>query len=199
MKFGIFSQLQMPRPWAPDTERRLFWDTLDQFAAAEQAGFEYAWLPEMHFFAEIGHCSSPEMLLAALSQRTTSMRLGFAVVVTSVHNPAFIVERVSTLDVLSRGRAEFGVGRGSSSYVVEGLGFDPAADRDVSREVMEAALEMFKHERFPGYDGQHIKMPPRYVLPRPIQTPHPPLWLAASTFDTYEKAASLGAGVIGVA
>jgi alkanesulfonate monooxygenase SsuD/methylene tetrahydromethanopterin reductase-like flavin-dependent oxidoreductase (luciferase family) len=198
MKFGLMTQIQMPRPWTERTERQAFWDNLDQAVAAEAAGFEHFWITEQHFFIEIGHSSCPDMFLAALSQRTSRMRLGFGVVLMPVHNPFRIAEKVGTLDVLSNGRAEFGAGRGTSPYVVEGLGFDPAVGREVGREAMDAVLSMFENELFPGYKGQHFDLPARHVVPRPIQRPHPPIWVAASNFETWEHAGRQGFGCIGV-
>lgn len=198
MKFGLMTQIQMPRPWTETTEREAFWNNLDQAVAAEAAGFDHFWITEQHFFIEIGHSSCPDMFLAALSQRTHRMRLGFSVILMPVHNPFMIAETVATLDVLSRGRAEFGAGRGTSPYVVEGLGFDPAEGREVGREAMEAVLSMFEHELFPGYKGQHFDLPPRHVVPRPTQRPHPPIWVAASNFETWAHAGRQGFGCIGV-
>jgi alkanesulfonate monooxygenase SsuD/methylene tetrahydromethanopterin reductase-like flavin-dependent oxidoreductase (luciferase family) len=198
MKFGLMGQIQMPRPWDELTERKAFWHGIDQAVAAEHAGFEYFWLTEQHFFIEIGHCSSPEMFLAALSQKTTRLRLGFGVILMPCHNPFYIAERVATLDVLSNGRAEFGAGRGTSPYMVEALGFKTEDGRDVGREALEAVLLMFDHEKFPGYRGKHFDLPSRYVVPRPIQRPHPRIWVAASNLDTYAHAGRQGFGVIGV-
>lgn len=198
MKFGLMAQIQMPRPWEETTERKAFWHALDQAVAAEHAGFTYFWLTEQHFFIEIGHCSSPEMFLAALSQRTTRLRLGSGVILMPCHNPFYIAERVATLDVLSNGRAEFGAGRGTSPYMVEALGFKTEDGRDVGREALDAVLLMYDHEKFPGYKGKHFDLPSRYVVPRPIQRPHPPIWVAASNLETYEHAGRQGFGVIGV-
>ena len=198
MKFGLMTQIQMPRPWTEQTERQVFWDNLEQAVAAEAAGFEHFWITEQHFFIEIGHSSCPEMFLAALSQRTTRMRLGFGVILMPLHHPFRIAEKVATLDILSKGRAEFGAGRGTSPYVVEGLGFDPAVGREVGREAMDAVLSMFENELFPGYKGQHFDLPARHVVPRPIQRPHPPIWVAASNFETWEHAGRQGFGCIGV-
>lgn len=192
------TQIQMPRPWTETTEREAFWHGLDQVVAAENAGFKYFWITEQHFFIEIGHCSCPDMVLAALSQRTKTIRLGFGVILMPCHNPFMIAERVATLDVLSNGRAEFGAGRGTSPYMVEGLGFDPKIGRDVGREALEAVVSMFANEKFPGYKGAHFDLPARHVVPRPIQRPHPPIWVAASNFETYEHAGRQGLGVIGV-
>jgi alkanesulfonate monooxygenase SsuD/methylene tetrahydromethanopterin reductase-like flavin-dependent oxidoreductase (luciferase family) len=198
MKFGLMTQIQMPRPWSETTERQAFWDNLDQAVAAEDAGFDHFWITEQHFFIEIGHSSCPDMFLAALSQRTRRMRLGYGVILMPIHNPFRIAEKVATLDVLSNGRAEFGAGRGTSTYVVEGFGSDPNDGRDVGREAMDAVLSMLEHELFPGYKGKHFDLPARHVVPRPIQRPHPPIWVAASNLETWAHAGRQGFGCIGV-
>ncbi len=198
MKFGMMAQIQMPQPWTETTERQGYWNLIDQVVAAEQAGFDYFWITEQHFFIEIGHCACPDMVLAALSQRTTRIKLGFGVFLLPLHHPFYIAERVATLDVLSNGRAQFGIGRGTSPYMVEGLGFDPAEGREVGREALEAVMKMFESDAFPGYQGKRFNLPARHVVPRPIQRPHPPLWVAATNFETYQHAGRQGMGVIGV-
>lgn len=198
MKFGIMTQIQIPRPWKPTSEREAYWNALTQGVAAEEAGFGYFWMTEQHFLAEIGHAAASDMFLAALSQRTKTLRLGLGVVLLPLHNPFYVAERVATLDVLSNGRAEFGTGRGTTPYIVEGLGFDTANGREVGRESLEAIMRMYDQERFPGYKGQHFDLPARDVIPRPIQSPHPPLWVAATNLETYEHAGRQGFGVIGV-
>ncbi|WP_162820697.1 LLM class flavin-dependent oxidoreductase [Microvirga calopogonii] len=198
MKFGLMTQIQMPRPWTDTTERNGYWNALEQGVAAEAAGFEYFWITEQHFLIEIGHCPSPDMFLAALSQRTTTLRLGLGVVLLPLHNPFYAAERVATLDVLSNGRAEFGTGRGTTPYVVEGLGFDPTEGREVGREALEAIMKMYDNEFFLGFKGAKFDLPARHVVPRPIQRPHPPLWVAATNLETFEHAGRQGFGVIGV-
>jgi len=198
VKFGLMTQIQMPRPWGENAEGLAYRHAIDQAVAAEAAGFNYFWMTEQHFFLEIGHSPCPDMLLAAIAERTQRIRLGFAVLLMTVHNPFIIAERVATLDVLSNGRVEFGMGRGSTPYMVDPLGVDPATSRDVAQEATEAVLRMFAEAHFPGYRGRHFDLPARYVVPRLVQRPHPPLWIAASNFATYEHAARLGVGVIGV-
>ncbi|HYF09041.1 MAG TPA: LLM class flavin-dependent oxidoreductase [Acetobacteraceae bacterium] len=198
MKFGLMTQLQMPRPWTETTEREAFWNCIEQAVAGEQAGFSNFWITEQHFFEEIGHCPTPEMVLAAISQRTTTMRLGFSVILVPLHNPFFVAERVATLDILSNGRCEFGAGRGTTNYVVEGLNFDPAQGRDMGKEAMDAILSMFENHLFPGYKGQYYDLKPRHVIPKPIQRPHPPIWVAASALDSWKYAGLQGFGCIGV-
>ena len=91
-------------------------------------GFDYYWITEQHFFLEIGHSACPDMLLAAISQRTKQIRLGFSVILMTVNNPFAIAERVATLDVLTNGRVDFGMGRGSTHYMVEAFGVDRATE-----------------------------------------------------------------------
>lgn len=198
MRFGLMAQIQIPRPWNEHSEREAFWNGLDQAVLAEAVGFDYFWLTEQHFYVEIGHSAAPEMFLAALSQRTTRMRLGFGVILLPCHHPFLVAERVATLDVLSKGRAEFGAGRGTAAYIVDGFGVDPEQAREMADESLDAVVSMLVNERFPGHQGRHYDLPARQVIPRPIQRPHPPLWAAASNLSSYERAARRGLGVIGV-
>lgn len=198
MKFGLMTQIQMPRPWQSDSELSAYHNAIAQAEAAEEAGFDYYWITEQHFFTEIGHSACPDMLLAAISQRTSRIRLGFSVVLMTVNNPYAIAERVATLDLLSRGRVEFGMGRGSTPYMVDAYGVDRPREREIARECTEAVMQMFREDRFSGYTGNHFNLPARDVLPRPVQRPHPPLWAAASNLGSYEHVARQGLGVIGV-
>lgn len=198
MKFGLMTQIQIPRPWGPGAEVDAYHNALDQAVAAETAGFDHFWITEQHFLAEIGHAPASDMFLAALSQRTTRLRLGLGVVLMPLHNPFVIAERVATLDVLSRGRVDFGTGRGTTNYILDGFGIAPAEARERGGEALEAVLAMYDSPRFAGFKSTHFDLPAREVLPRPIQDPHPPLWVAATNLSTYEHAARQGFGVIGV-
>ena len=197
MKFGLMTQIQMPRPWTARTERDGFHNCISQAVAAEGAGFDHFWITEQHFFIEIGHCSCPEMVLAAIAQQTSRIRLGFSVILLPLHNPFNVAERVGTLDVLSDGRCDFGIGRGTSRYVVEGLGGDTEKGRGQSAESIEAVLRMMENEVFPGFKGEHYDLPSRHVVPRVLQRPHPPVWVAASTLETWSRAGNQGFGCIG--
>ena len=198
MKFGLMTQLQIPNPGELYAESKAFENMLSQAVAGEAAGFEYYWLTEMHFFRQIGHSPCPDLLHAAISQRTSTIRLGFAVLLLPMHNPFMLAERIASVDVLSHGRVDFGFGRGSSPYMTEAFGVDPKISREISNEALEALMQMWEQEFFPGFKGKHFDLPARHVLPRPIQAPHPPLWVAASNLSTYEFAARQGVGVIGV-
>ena len=122
MKFGLMTQLQIPRPWEPQAELTAYRNMIDQAVAGDAAGFHFYWLTEMHFFKQIGHSPCPDLLHAAISQRTTRIRLGFAVLLLTTHNPYMLAERIATADVLSNGRVEFGFGRGSTPYMTEAFG-----------------------------------------------------------------------------
>jgi alkanesulfonate monooxygenase SsuD/methylene tetrahydromethanopterin reductase-like flavin-dependent oxidoreductase (luciferase family) len=198
VKFGLMTQIQMPRPWGPDAEVQAYRNAITQAVAAEAAGFDYFWTTEQHFFYEVGHSPCPDILLAAVSERTHRIRLGFAVMLMTVHNPFIVAEKVATLDVLSNGRVDFGMGRGSTSYMVEAFGIDAVSSREQANEATEAVLRMFAEEKFAGFKGKYYDLPERYVVPRVVQKPHPPLWIAASNLATYEHAAGMGVGVIGV-
>ena len=114
MKFGIFYELQLPRPWNDDSEYVLFQQALDQIELADNLGYDYAWEVEHHFLEEYSHSSAPEVFLAAASQRTKNIRLGHGIVQLPTNHPARVAERVSTLDIVSGGRVELGIGEGSS-------------------------------------------------------------------------------------
>lgn len=192
------TQIQVPRPWTKVSEREAYWNALDQAERAEQAGFEYFWVTEQHFLAEIGHAPASDMFLAALSQRTKTLRLGLGVVLMPLHNPFIIAERVGTLDVLSNGRVDFGTGRGTTNYILDGFGIEPSEARGRGIEALNAVLAMYDEPRFKGFKSEYFDLPAREVLPRPVQEPHPPLWVAATNLSTYEHAARQGFGVIGV-
>ncbi|HTN79983.1 MAG TPA: LLM class flavin-dependent oxidoreductase, partial [Acidimicrobiales bacterium] len=106
MKFGIFYELQLPRPWETDSEFTLIQNALDQVELADRLGFDYAWEVEHHFLEEYSHSSAPEVFLAAASQRTKDIRLGHGIIQLTTNHPARVAERVSTLDLVSKGRVE---------------------------------------------------------------------------------------------
>ena len=198
MRFGYFNQLQMPRPWNENSEAQLYKNAMEQAVHAEAVGFDYYWATEHHFYSEIGHSSSPEVFLAALAQHTSKIRLGFGVVVLPCNHPYRVVEYVSTLDILSDGRVELGTGRGASSYHTEAFGYSKEETSEMWEESMRVICPMFMDDPFPGWNGRYYKdLPGRDMVPKPIQKPHPPLWLAAQSPSTFARAARLGLGVLG--
>src|SRR5881398_898917 len=133
MRFGIFYEHQQPRPWEDGSTERLLGDALDQIELCDRLGFEYVWEVEHHFLEEYSHSSAPEVFLAAASQRTKRIRLGHGIVQTppGFNHPARIAERISTLDLVSGGRVDFGSGESSSEAELGGFGIDPQHKREM--------------------------------------------------------------------
>src|SRR5262245_56273388 len=117
MRFGIFYEHQLPRPWDAGDGFRLKQDALEQIELADRLDIEYVWEVEHHFLEEYSHSSAPEVFLAAASQRTKNIRLGHGIIQTShlYNHPARTAERVATLDLVSGGRVEFGSGESATT------------------------------------------------------------------------------------
>src|SRR5215475_7255057 len=119
MKFGIFYELQLPRPWQADGEWRLYQNALDQVELADRLGYDYAWEVEHHFLEEYSHSPAPEVFLAAASQRTKQIGLAHGIMQLTATHPARVAERIAALDLISRGRVEFGMGESASVTELE--------------------------------------------------------------------------------
>ena len=198
MRFGIFYEHQLPRPWSAGDEHRLLKDALEQVELADRLGIDYVWEVEHHFLEEYSHSSAPEVFLGAVSQRTKRIRLGHGIVQLPVafNHSARIAERIATLDLVSDGRVEFGTGEASSEVELGGFGIDRATKRNQWTEAIDAITRMLVEEPFAGYDGTYVTMPPRNVVPKPLQKPHPPLWVACSRRETIHMAATKGIGAL---
>ena len=196
MKFGIFYEHQLPRPWDEGSELKLIQDALDQVELADRLGFDVVWEVEHHFLEEYSHSSAPEVFLAAASQRTKDIRLGHGIIQTApaYNHPARTAERLATLDLVSGGRVEFGSGESSSEAELGGFGIDPITKREAWLEGLQVTLRCMTETPFTGVDGTFVQMPPRNVVPKPVQKPHPPLWVACSRRDTILLAAEKGIG-----
>ncbi|MBV9255410.1 MAG: LLM class flavin-dependent oxidoreductase, partial [Actinobacteria bacterium] len=198
MKFGIFYEHQLPRPWGPEGEHKLLKDALEQVELADKLGIDYVWEVEHHFLEEYSHSSAPEVFLAAASQRTSRIRLGHGIVQLpqQFNHTARVAERVATLDLVSDGRVEFGTGESSSETELGGFLIDRETKRNQWEEGLDAVTRMFAEEPFAGYDGTWFKMPPRNIIPKPLQRPHPPIWVACSRRETIHMAATKGIGAL---
>src|SRR5829696_6931828 len=198
MRFSLFYEHQLPRPWTEDSERRLLEDALEQIEVAERAGFDCVWEVEHHFLEEYSHSSAPEVFLAAASQRTERIRLGHGIVQLppGVNHPARVAERIAMLDVVSGGRVEFGSGEGSSAGELGGFLIDRTQKHEQWEDALDAITRMFVERPFAGWDSRFVRMPPRNVVPKPLQKPHPPLWVACSRRETIQFAARNGIGAL---
>jgi alkanesulfonate monooxygenase SsuD/methylene tetrahydromethanopterin reductase-like flavin-dependent oxidoreductase (luciferase family) len=198
LRFGIFYEHQLPRPWEDGAEERLYQDALEQVEIADRVGFDHVWAVEHHFLEEYSHSSAPEVFLAAVSQRTRRIRLGHGIVQVPppVNHSARVAERVASLDLVSGGRVDFGTGEASSMAELGGFGVPRGEKRAMWQDAMDAITRMFVEEPFAGWDSPYLRMPPRNVVPKPVQKPHPPLWVACSRRETIHFAARNGIGAL---
>src|SRR5665213_742425 len=201
MKFGLFYEHALPAPWEEDDERRLYQDALAQVELADKLGIDYVWEVEHHFLEEYSHSSAPEVFLGAVSQRTRRIRIGHGIVQLPIgfNHPARVAERIATLDLLSDGRVERGAGESSSEAELGGCGVDRATEREQWDEALDVVTRLMVEEPFAGYDGRFVSMPPRNLVPKPLQRPHPPLWVACSRRETMHLAATKGMGALSFA
>ncbi len=197
MEFGLFYEICVPKPWDPGKEATIFRQVVEQVKFAEEMGFKYVWFTEHHFLTEQSHCSAPEVLLGALALQTSTIRLGHGVVLTPppYNHPARVAERIATLDILSGGRVELGTGRSSTPTELDAFGIDGDEARDMWLEGTEALVRLLTEEEV-ALDGRYVQMPPRTVVPRCVQQPHPPLWMAGTSPTTTQRAAEAGMGVL---
>ncbi len=198
MKFGVFYEHQLPRPWNPGDEARLFHEALEQVVLADRLGFDYAWEVEHHFLDEYSHSSAPEVFLAAAAGMTKNIRLGHGIrqVIANYNHPARTAECLSTLDIVSHGRVDFGIGEGATRLELGGFHIPAREKRAMCLEAAEQIANMMVLEPYPGFEGASFSMPCRNVVPKPMQKPHPPMWMACTNRDTIKVAASKGVGAL---
>ncbi len=195
MKFGIFYELQLPRPWLPGGEHRLYQNALDQVELADRLGYDYAWEVEHHFLEEYSHSPAPEVFLAAASQRTKRIRLAHGIMQLTTIHPARCAERIAALDLVSNGRVEFGTGESASITELQPFGVAYDEKRAMWEEAIQAIIPMFRDGGC-EHHGKYFDMPLRNVVPKPLQKPHPPLWVACSQLETIEMAGRRGLGAL---
>ena len=196
MKFGIFYEHQLPKPWEAHSEYQLMQDSLAQIELADKLGYDYAWEVEHHFLEEYSHSSAPEVFLGAASQRTKNIRLGHGIIQITTNQPHRVAERVATLDLLSGGRVELGLGEGGGPAELHPFGTQVRSKRERWLEAVEAIIPMFTSTNW-EYHGEFFDFPARNVIPKPYQKPHPPLWVACSNIQTIGQAGQWGMGALG--
>jgi alkanesulfonate monooxygenase SsuD/methylene tetrahydromethanopterin reductase-like flavin-dependent oxidoreductase (luciferase family) len=203
MELGLLYEFEAPKPWAGEhpwgqrmSERMAYRNCIEQIALADEKGFHTAWLVEHHFREGRSHMPCNDVVLGALSQITEQIRLGFGVALMPhefIH-PARVAEKVATVDLLSRGRVDWGMGR---STPMEQIAFD--VDVPNSKKKMLAAAQsvvgMWEQEYYEE-DSEYLKFPKRMVTPKPYQYPHPPCWMAASSEETIRMAGQNGLGLL---
>ena len=197
MKFGIFYEIQVPKPWHESKEFDIYQQVLEQVQLADEVGFDTFWTVEHHFLSEFSHCSAPEVLYGAISQRTKRIRIGHGVVLLPFpyNHPIRVAERIAVLDLVSNGRVEFGTGRSATEAELGGFGIPPEETRARWEEALHMIPKMWLNETF-EWEGKYFKVPPRQVIPKPRQKPHPPIWMACTSPESHELAGRKGLGLL---
>jgi alkanesulfonate monooxygenase SsuD/methylene tetrahydromethanopterin reductase-like flavin-dependent oxidoreductase (luciferase family) len=185
MRFGFFDQLPCARG---HSERQRYRDILGQIELGDRVGFDAVWLGELHFSRGFSILADPLMILAAAAQRTSRIRLGTAVTLLPLHNPVKIAEEAAIVDILSDGRLELGVGRGTAPQHYAGYGIPQEESRARFDEALDFILAAWGDERF-SFAGRYFRAQDLSVVPRPLQSPHPPVRIAANSPDTFPMAA----------
>jgi natural product biosynthesis luciferase-like monooxygenase protein len=188
MKFGLHYQLPCSGSQSPVQRYR---DTIEQAVHAETLGFESVWPVEQHFNPNLSISPAPLLMLAALAERTRTLRLGIAIILLPLSHPVRVAEEIATLDVISNGRVEFGIGRGSIPTHFSGFGLNQAESRERMLESLELILQAWTTERL-SFQGKFYSVPNLSVVPKPVQQPHPPVRIAANSADTFELAGRMG-------
>src|SRR5687767_9301025 len=191
MRFGIF-YLPSLAPADHANAAGLLHSIVEQAAYGEELGFESVWLAEHHFHSFGGILSSPTVIGAAIAQRTSKIRIGTAVTLLPYHNPLRIAEDYATLDCLSGGRLEFGIGHGFIKWESLTFGTPLEGLRDRFKESLEIILNAWSEPRF-SHKGRSYRYDNVEVLPRPVQKPYPTIWMGAtSTARSFEFAGRSG-------
>ena len=188
MRFGLFFQA----PEAPgQTHAERYGEMFDRIALAESLGFDVAWLAELHFGGAFSLLSNPLMVVPVIAQRTSRIRIGTAVSLLPLHHPLSWAEQAATADLLSGGRLEFGVGRGSIPSQFHGFGVSVAENRGRFDEALQIIRLAWTQERV-SFQGQHYEIEDVAVVPRPLQQPHPPIRIAVHSAESFAHVAATG-------
>jgi alkanesulfonate monooxygenase SsuD/methylene tetrahydromethanopterin reductase-like flavin-dependent oxidoreductase (luciferase family) len=193
MHCGLFTELQCPER---QHELQLYDELLAQFVEAETLGFHAMWLAELHFHRRFSILSAPLLTAAAAAQRTQRLRLGIAVNLLPLHQPLRLAEEGAVLDILSHGRLDFGVGRGHPfPGVYESFRISPTESRARFAEALDVLVGAWTREPF-SYRGQFFQASDIAVVPKPVQQPHPPVFVAAGSPETYQATGQRGLGIL---
>ena len=198
MRFSLFYELQLPKPWDADSEQRLIDEALEQIRLADQLGFHCVWSAEHHFLEEYAHSSASAVWLAGAAAQTQNIRIGLGIMPLppAFQHPARVAGMAATLDLLSHGRLELGTGETSSDMELGGFHVNRDTKRAQWEEALDVLTRMMVEEPFTGHSGQYLEIPERNVVPKPRQKPHPPLWVACSQRETIRMAAQRGLGTL---
>ncbi len=195
MELGVFQGASVgPRPWEEAEPLRIRRD-VDVGVAADRAGFDTFWAPEHHCLEEYSHNSSSHLSCLAVGMKTERIRLctGIFNLCPPINHPVRVAEQIAMIDILTNGRIELGTGRGSGTTEVNTFGVSGDETRAMWEESIRAIPKMWTQDLF-SWDGKYFSVPERCIIPKPVQKPHPPLWVTASNPGTIEVAGRLGIG-----
>jgi len=197
MKFGLLYEMETPRPWHALSEYNTYWEALAQIELADRIGIDYVWEVEHHFLEEYSHSPAPEVFYGAVTQRTKNIRIahGVRLLPFKFNNPIKVAEQAAVLDIMSNGRVDLGTGRSTTAQELDGFSVDYDRTRAEVREALDIIVKAWTDEIL-EYNGKLIQVPPRRVVPKPIQKPHPPMWMACTAPDSYQMAGDRGLGVL---
>ena len=196
MKFALFHEIPVARPWSPTSERDAYRDTIEQVKLGDRMGFHSFWSVEHHFLEEYSHCSNPEVLYGHIAALTENIKIGYGVrlLPKPYNHPVRTAESVAVLDLISNGRVLFGTGRSSTRAELEGFGIDPTETRQMWQEALEHIVGCWTNDQY-EFEGEYWSMPRRSVLPKPLQDPHPPIFGATSSLEGHYEIGSRGIGL----
>lgn len=199
MKFSLLVEAQLAVA-TPESERQLLLDIVEQAELADELGYHGIWAVEHHGLYEYSHCSAPEVLLGFIAARTRRLRLGQAVSLTAgrYNHPIRVAERIATLDVLSGGRVNWGSGKSASRTEQEAFEIDRDSLDAQWREALEMIPRMWRSDVF-EHSGVHYTIPPTAIIPKPLQKPNPPIYMACSRPESIVLAGQLGIGSLNFA
>jgi len=191
LQFGMLHLFENP---VHKTEHQIVKEQLDLMQAAEDLGFDSIW-PAEHHFTEYGYCASTALMLAPIARVTKRIRLGTGVVVLPFHNPLRVAEEFALLDLMSDGRLDFGVGRGYQPIEYKGFQVDQTKSRSIFKESLDVILQAWTTGKV-TYHGEHFNYDDQPVRPQPLQKPHPPVWVAGISNETFGHIGKLGCNLL---
>jgi len=198
MKLSLMYEIQIPKPWSQGIEARTYGEVLEQVQLGDRIGCHAVWAVEHHLLPEWSHCPAPEVLFGALSQITKKIRLGhgIALLPRPFNHAMRVAERAAVLDILSGGRVDLGTGRGVTLQELGGFEVEPSETKTMWEEAVEVMVKAWGEETF-EHRGKYYNIPPSSLVPKPVQAPHPPLWLAGTNPDSFGTAGQKGLGILG--
>ncbi len=172
-----------------------YWEALEEVELADELGYDVFGCPEQHFLGEYCSTSAAECFYGAVAMRTKRIRIRSCITLLPVNHPIKVAEQAATLDILSRGRYEIGTGRSNTLLQLEPFEVPPQETRARWQEALEVIVKAFTQDPF-SHEGRYFQIPPRSLIPKPVQKPHPPLFVASTSIESHKIAGQKGIGLM---